>query len=459
VTSPFAVGAVVAERYEVLDVIGRGATGTVYRARDLYVDATHEIVALKVVHQNLLGDRQIFGRFRREAQILRRLEGPHVCRLLELIEKDGLLAIAIEHVRGPSLEVYLRRYAPLPVREAVAIAIQICRALAAAHESDVIHRDLKPSNVLIEGLDERLALEIARKSGEREALPPASFLGDLAVRVVDFGLAKVLQGDGDGTALTERDMIFGTPDYMSPEQVRGDDLDHRCDLYAVGALLYEMLSGRVPFDTPGPLTTMAAHLHQPVPPLGTTSQSASVPVWVERVVMRALAKDRAERYASAQHLMAALRAGDGAADALAVTATSEADSRPAAAPTPEESPVIQVKDDDATAEDALGTTMQSPRLGLVDAPPKRGARVQIVVDAVAEQAGGASVPPSGLEERPPSSPARPSSGKGTASSDRRGTPSRTAVLSEGGVERRLWTIVAIAAAVAALVIGVVLGAR
>ncbi|MBW2457686.1 MAG: serine/threonine protein kinase, partial [Deltaproteobacteria bacterium] len=144
-TGEFEIGRVVAERYEILAVIGSGTSGTVYRARDLHVDVDQEIVALKVVHPHLHSDRQIFGRFRREVKILQKLQGPHLCRLLETFEDDGLLMIALEHVDGPSLEDYLDVHGPLPDFEALAIMSQVCKALQVAHDKGVVHRDLKPS--------------------------------------------------------------------------------------------------------------------------------------------------------------------------------------------------------------------------------------------------------------------------------------------------------------------------
>ncbi|MCA9624202.1 MAG: serine/threonine protein kinase, partial [Myxococcales bacterium] len=137
-----APGRVVAERYEILEILGRGTSGTVYKARDLYLDSDQEIVALKVIHPRLHSDRQIYGRFRREAAILERLEGDHLCKMLDCVEEDGLLLITLEYVDGPSLDRYLEQVGALPPAEAVEIVRQICRALAKAHEQGVVHRDL-----------------------------------------------------------------------------------------------------------------------------------------------------------------------------------------------------------------------------------------------------------------------------------------------------------------------------
>jgi serine/threonine-protein kinase len=397
----YEAGRVVAERYEILATIGKGASGTVYRARDLYVDAADEIVALKAIHPHLHGDRQIFGRFRREVEILRRLKGPNLCQLLDCIEEDGLLLISLEHVDGPPLDDYLREHGPLPLSEIVAIMTQVCTAMSAAHERDVVHRDLKPSNVLIEGVRGR-----GRAGDDGE---PLSFLRELRVRVVDFGLAKMVAGEMTGTALTEVDMIFGTPDYMSPEQVAGEELDHKSDIYSAGVMLFEMVTGRVPFDTPGPLTTMAAHLNQPPPSPSSVAPERPIPRNLERCILKALSKRPADRHASAAEL----------AEALARCEDE--------VPEPANDTDIEV------ARTALGTTMQSVKNEAIEAAKAKGAKVRVVV----RESGVPSTPP---PRRLPGAPT-----------------SRPAVASEG--ERKLWLVVAIVVAIAALAAGVWLGTR
>ena len=396
-------GRVVAERYEILEVIGRGMTGTVYRARDLHVDSKHEIVALKAIHPHLHSDRQIFGRFRREVKILSKLEGRHLCKLLDCVEEGGHLMIALEYVEGPSLEDYIRDRDPLPLDEIVTIVKQICDALAIAHDAGVVHRDLKPSNVLIVGT------QIVDTD-----MPPPSFLSGLSVRVVDFGLAKIVQGDAAAaTALTEQDMIFGTPDYMAPEQITGEELDGRCDIYAAGVILYEMLVGRIPFDTPGPLTTMSAHLHSPVPSPREHAPDRGIRHAIERVVRRAMAKSPEERYATARglayELERAANAPDSAAESIADTAIIE-------------------------APDNVSTTLTSHRDSSVEAMKGRGARVQVVV-----------------RDAPVSSAAEAKEGRAS-----RKTPS---IAPPKDSEKRLWTWIAVVAAIAAIVLGIVMGTR
>ncbi|AUX20029.1 protein kinase [Sorangium cellulosum] len=282
----------VGSRYTVLSIIGEGATGVVYLAAR---DEDGQRVALKVIHRHLYGDRQIFGRYHREAAILKRLKGPHVVEMLDFIEEDGLLVIALEHIDGSSLEELLGKHAPIDVDRAVEIALQICSALEAAHAAGVVHRDLKPANVLIEPLD--------APSPDGPAAPLAG-----RVRVVDFGLAKVVHGDQMTTGLTEQDMIFGTPEYMAPEQVRGEDADPRCDIYALGCILYEMTVGAVPFDKRTPIAVMTAHIAEQPPSPRSGGRAGRISAGLEAVILRALAKDPAERHPSARAFADALRA-------------------------------------------------------------------------------------------------------------------------------------------------------
>jgi serine/threonine-protein kinase len=226
--------------------------------------------------------------------------------------------------------------------------------------------------------------------------------------VVDFGLAKMIHGDMMGTALTEVDMIFGTPDYMSPEQVAGEELDTRCDVYAAGVMLYELVVGNVPFDTPGPLTTMAAHLNTALPMPRSAAPDRDIPRSLERVIVRALAKKPDDRYATAEELADALSnlSDDGEDDDMA--------------------------DDDVDADlenarTAMSTTMQSYKDAALEAANEKGAKVKVVV-----REAPTSMPPSST------------------------TPSARLGTDDG--ERTIWTVVAVIAALLAVLLGVYLGA-
>ncbi len=279
------IGQVLGGKFEILGVLGEGGTGIVYDAvRVVEKDA----IALKVIHAHLLGDRQIRGRFTREATILRRLKGPHLLPILDYGEipdprgsSTGLLYLALPKIDGPALDHLLEAEKTLPMDRALDIVLEVCDALKSAHAQGIIHRDLKPANVLLEG-------------GKR-------------VVVVDFGMAKIVTGGGTGTtALTAHNMVFGTPEYMAPEQARGDELDARCDVYATGVMLYELLTGSVPFTGATPLNVLTAHLTVPPPPPSSRNPARRISRALEAVVLHAIAKDPAARYATADELATAI---------------------------------------------------------------------------------------------------------------------------------------------------------
>jgi eukaryotic-like serine/threonine-protein kinase len=391
-------GRQIASRYEVVGVIGEGASGIVYEARDLRSGGR---VALKVIHRHLTHDRQIFGRFQREAAILKRLEGQHLVKLLDSIQEDGLLIIALEHVDGVSLESRLERAERTPgdfgPEDAVEIGLQICAALGVAHAAGVIHRDLKPANVLLERLD-----------GARGPQP-------IRVRVVDFGLAKVVRGEQLGTNLTEQDMIFGTPEYMAPEQARGDEVDLRCDLYATGVMLYEMVVGRVPFDGRTPIAKMTAHLTtEPVPPRAAAPQRGISPA-LDAVILRALAKSPDDRYGSARALAEALAS---ARDAPLVIRSAEE---------PGEASAIEASDTDLSIH-VSGLSHSTTLSGAVDAPGASSPDGELL-------ASGPSVRRARSEALPIPAP------------------------SSAGGARWPWIVVAVVAALLGVLLGVLFGTR
>jgi serine/threonine-protein kinase len=274
---------VIAGKYEVLGVLGEGGTGVVY---DAVTRDTGTPVALKVMHAHLAGEEHIRGRFRREAAILRRLEGPHICRVLDFGEAEAeesgktLLYIAMEKLEGRLLEDVMKE-GMIDVDRALDVMLEVCAALKEAHSEGVIHRDLKPANIFLRGGKD--------------------------VVVVDFGMSKIVTGAGTGTTnLTAHNMVFGTPEYMSPEQARGDDLDARCDVYACGVILYEMLTGSPPFRGETPLNVLTAHLTSDLEPPSKRVKDGRVAPAIESVVLHALARDRDARYPSASALAAAI---------------------------------------------------------------------------------------------------------------------------------------------------------
>lgn len=267
------VGRTVAERYRVLERIGEGGMGSVYRAMHIHM---RKMVALKVLHKEMTHVAEAVARFEREAVAAARIAHTNVAAALDFGRlDDGAFYLALEYVEGRSLRAELeahQRIHPVRARE---LARQIADALAAAHAEGIVHRDLKPENVML----------IRQSDGS-----------DL-VKVLDFGIAKVsLEQDGTGAQLTRMGSVFGTPDYMSPEQASGTPVDHRSDLYSLGIMLYEMITGRPPFT--GVITAvLLQHVQQPPPPLpaGTDPKLGAI-------IERLLSKQPEARFESAQQL-------------------------------------------------------------------------------------------------------------------------------------------------------------
>src|SRR5579859_6491184 len=264
---PFETGQTVNGKYEILEVLGHGGMNDAYKALD---HETGRMVVLKVPFASLIGDPATFSRYQRELEIGKRLHHPNIQQLVEEGRLDGGIApyLVLEFVDGTLLREYLRAHAPLPVDEATSIVRQLAEALQYCHEVGVVHRDLKPENILIEQ--------------------------DGTVKLVDFGIA-LLKG---ARRLTFRRLSsgFGTPDYMAPEQVQGDRGDARTDLYAVGVMLYEMLTGEVPYQGDSPLAVMSQRVTTDAPLL--RSRRPDLPPALEAVVWRALRREPSERYAS-----------------------------------------------------------------------------------------------------------------------------------------------------------------
>ncbi len=339
---PLSSGRVIG-KFEVCGVLGEGGTGIVYEAKTL---ENEEHVALKVIHSHLLYDKQIRGRFTREAKILSRLSGPHLGAILDFGEVPdprgegaSLLYIALPKIEGPALDQLLREEGPLPLERALDIALQVCAALASAHAQGVIHRDLKPGNVIL-------------KHG-------------VEVFVVDFGMAKILTSGGTGTTgLTAHNMVFGTPEYMAPEQARGDELDARCDVYAVGVMLYELLTGTVPFTGNTPLNVLTAQLTQAPDTPRTRAPDRSITPALEAVVMHSMAKDPRDRYATAAAMALAIAAARGEPDNVdAVKPKSIAAGASGAAP------ALRVHSDDMVH----APTMPAPEPSTNPPPPTKAA--------------------------------------------------------------------------------------
>jgi serine/threonine-protein kinase len=279
------IGKTVASKYRVEQMIGEGGMGKVYRAIQLSLDKP---VVLKVLRAALLSDANTVRRFQREAKAASRLNHPNSISVLDYGQsEDGALYIAMEYVEGKDLHHILSRDWPLSEARVVRLMSQVLSALADAHAASVIHRDLKPENIMVE-----------QRRGE------ADF-----VKVLDFGIAKIVDGTNDeGPALTRAGFVCGTPEYMSPEQARGAQLDHRSDLYAVGVILYQLMSGMLPFDSDSAVGFATKHLvEQPVTPTARRPE-AKVSAAMERLIMRALSKSPDDRPQTADQFRAELLA-------------------------------------------------------------------------------------------------------------------------------------------------------
>jgi serine/threonine protein kinase len=271
------LGSLLAGRYEIQGVLGEGGMGTVYKAHDRVLD---ESVALKVLRPSFARTPEADRRFRSEIKLARKVTHRNVCRIHEYGEDGNLRYLSMEFVDGANLKQVVRGKGGLPVEEARELTIQIAKGLQAIHDVGIIHRDLKTANIM------------------RDAHG--------VVRLMDFGIAKKWEEEA-GEGLTGVGDIIGTPEYMSPEQARGQKLDFRSDIYALGVVLFELLTGELPLKGETPLDTLLKHVQEPPPIEGR------IPDVIAPVVRKALAKDPRERYASARGLVADLRASAGLA--------------------------------------------------------------------------------------------------------------------------------------------------
>ena len=275
------VGRLVAERYRIVQLLGRGGMGVVYKAEHVHIG---KLVALKLLHGELGADPTVARRFRREAEAASRLSSPHTVQIFDYGESDGLVYIAMEYIEGEDLGVHLDRERALPYPRAARICAQVAASVAEAHAVGIVHRDLKPENVMCSPV-----------------LGHPDF-----VKVLDFGLAKLREEDTDALTLTRAGHIVGTPYYMAPEQIRGEEVDPRTDVYALGAILYKCVAGVPPFVGSTPMSVLTKHLTDEVVPLG--ERLDGIPRALDAIVLRALAKEPTDRFGSAAQMRDALLA-------------------------------------------------------------------------------------------------------------------------------------------------------
>ncbi len=286
VLSELVPGAVVRNKYEILGKIGSGGMATVYRARHL---AFGEVRALKVVGSHLLNDEVFLKRFRNEAVVMRKLKHPNAVRVEDLdATDDGRPFMVMEYVEGRDLRKFIQKEGPVPIPRALAIAGQVAGALSAAHALGITHRDIKPDNILL----------VAQPDGSE------------LVKVLDFGIARVKEGSDLGLSFaTQTGIVVGTPQYISPEQAGGrhsDQIDGRADLYSLGVVLYEMVTGRLPFHSDTPLGMLLHHLQTIPKAPHELRPELNIPEPFSLLLMKALEKDRELRFQTADEMMEAL---------------------------------------------------------------------------------------------------------------------------------------------------------
>ncbi len=265
------IGSTFAERYQIIEELGRGGMGSVYKAFDTELG---EKIALKLLKPEIAADERMIERFRNELKLARRITHKNVCRMFDLAKDKRTPYITMEYVSGEDIKSSLRRMGPLSPGKAVHIARQVCDGLAEAHKLGVIHRDMKPQNVMID------------KTGN--------------ARIMDFGIARSVKAKG----VTTSGMMIGTPDYMSPEQVEGKPVDQRSDIYATGVILFEMLTGATPFQGETALSIAMMHVREKPP--NPRDLNPQISLELSRLILKCLEKDRAKRCQSAEELNEAL---------------------------------------------------------------------------------------------------------------------------------------------------------
>jgi serine/threonine protein kinase/Tfp pilus assembly protein PilF len=269
-------GVAFADRYEIIEELGIGGMGRVYRVEDTKLN---QEVALKLIKPEIAQDKKIIERFRNELKTARMVAHKNVCRMFDLGEAEGAYFITMEYVRGEDLKSMIRMSGQLGIDTAINIAKQVCEGLAESHRLGVLHRDLKPSNIMID------------KDGN--------------ARIMDFGIARFRESK----EFTGTGVILGTPKYASPEQVEGKEIDQRSDIYSLGIILYEMVTGRVPFE--GDMALSIAHKHKYEAPIEPREINPRIPEDLNRLILKCLEKDKQKRFQSAVDVHRGLQAIEG----------------------------------------------------------------------------------------------------------------------------------------------------
>jgi serine/threonine-protein kinase len=260
-------GSTFAGRYQIIEEIGKGGMGRVYKVQDSKIN---EKIALKLIKPEIAKDKKTIERFSNELKLARKIRHKNVCQMFDLGEERGTQFITMEYISGEDLRSSIRRFGQLPIGKSISIANQICEGLLEAHKQGVVHRDLKSNNIMIDN--------------------------EGNVRIMDFGIAHSLETKG----ITGAGVMIGTPEYMSPEQVEGKEVDQRSDIYSLGVILYEMVTGRVPFEGETPFTIGVKHKSET--PKDPGELNAQVSEDLSHVILRCLEKEKEKRYQSTEEL-------------------------------------------------------------------------------------------------------------------------------------------------------------
>jgi serine/threonine protein kinase len=274
------VGITIDGRYRIIDLIGRGGMGAVYRVEHVKMG---KIMAVKILQGELSRNSDVRRRFKREAEAASLLTHANNVSVFDFGTYEGMMYLVMEYIDGEDLAQTLAENGPLPFNRIIAIMIQVCSALNEAHAKGIVHRDLKPGNILIGTRDEQKDF----------------------VKVVDFGLAS-LRDMNSRTKITEQGSIVGTPYYMAPEHIKGEDSDSRSDLYSLGAVIHKLLTGEVPFAASTPMEVISKHLAEPLQPMSSRYPELNIPTPADTIVLKAMEKSPDDRYQSAEGLRMAL---------------------------------------------------------------------------------------------------------------------------------------------------------
>ncbi len=276
------IGTAFAGKYQIVSKLGSGGMGGIYKAEHTLMQRA---VAIKMLRSHLLDDEVLLRRFRQEARTASQLTHPNAVMLYDFGVEDRVPYLVMEYIEGDTLSKVIAEEKNLDLYRVRSIMHQVCGALAEAHRLGIVHRDLKPDNIMLRRRDDGT---------------------DLA-KVLDFGIAKIMdKAEGSDTNLTQAGILVGTPQYMSPEQCQGRELDTRSDIFSLGIVLYEMLAGETPFKAPSVLELMVKVLNSPVQPIRKLKPELGIPAAVDKVVMKALEKEREHRYQTVEDLLSDL---------------------------------------------------------------------------------------------------------------------------------------------------------